>query len=38
MASVAPDIETSGVLDTLCRTEVLMCRSENVDLHVREDK
>ena len=38
MVSVAPDIETSGVLDALCRAAVLMCRSEDVDLRFREDE
>jgi hypothetical protein len=35
MVSAAPDVETSGVFDTISRTVVFMGRSENVDLLFR---
>jgi hypothetical protein len=38
MVVVASDVETSGVLDAVCRAEVLMCRSENIDLSVWGDE
>ena len=38
MASVAPNVETRGVLDAFCCAEAFLCCSEDVDLYVWEDE